>query len=147
MTTIEHSIFQINYSQFKDHQVRNRTGILIWALMLCNYCQKQPPEMFCKKGVLKKLRKFHRKTTVLESLLIKLQAWMPTTLLKRNYRCFSVKFTKFLRTPILKNICIRLLTLVILTIWFSTCKNGMGFRYVFRTLSTIKDGVFWQNSK
>ena len=23
--------------------------------MLCNYCQKQPPEMFCKKGVLKNL--------------------------------------------------------------------------------------------
>ena len=34
MTTIEHSIFQISYFQFKDHQVRNRTGIL-WFERWC----------------------------------------------------------------------------------------------------------------
>ena len=37
--------------------------------------QKQPPEVFYKKRCSEKFRKFHRKTPVLESLLIKLQAY------------------------------------------------------------------------
>ena len=58
---------------------------------IINFClhesfkmQKQPPEMFCKKGVLKR----------------------PATLLKKRlqHRCFPVKFAKLLRTPALKNI-------------------------------------------
>ena len=47
-------------------------------------------------------------------LLIKLQAFSPATLLKRlQHKCFPVKF---LRTPILKNICERLLLIVILNV-------------------------------
>ena len=42
---------------------------------------------------------------------IKLQAFSPATVLKRDssHGCFPVKFAKFFRTPILKNIC-KLLT-------------------------------------
>ena len=60
-----------------------------------------------KKGALKKICKFHRKTPVLESLQAcnfikkRLQHW-----------CFLVKFAKFLRTYILKTICERLLLFV-----------------------------------
>ena len=56
--------------------------------------------MFRKKRCSLKFRKFHRKTPVLESLFIKKRLQL---------RCFPVKFAKFLRTPILKNICERLL--------------------------------------
>ena len=50
------------------------------------------------KMVFLKFRKFYRKTPVLESLFIKKRL---------QHRCFLVKFAKFLRTPILKNICER----------------------------------------
>ena len=47
---------------------------------------------------------------MLESLSNKVAGIRPATLLKRlQHRCFSVKFVKFLRTPILKKIRERLL--------------------------------------
>ena len=48
---------------------------------------------------------------MLETLFIKLQAFRAASLLKRdsNIDIFSVKFVKFLRAPILKNVCERLL--------------------------------------
>ena len=49
-------------------------------------CQKQPPEVFCKKGV---LRSFSKK-----------RHW---------HRCFHANFAKFLRTPFLQNTIWRLL--------------------------------------
>ena len=57
-----------------------------------------------KKGVLKNLCKFNRKTPVSESLVIKLKA---STLLKKrlHHRYFPVKFTKFSATAIFKSIC------------------------------------------
>ena len=49
------------------------------------YClQKQPPEMSYKKSCSEKFRKFYIRTL--------------------QHRCFPVKFAKFVRTPILKNI-------------------------------------------
>ena len=50
-----------------------------------------------KKGVFKSF-KFHRKTPLLESLFNK----------RLQYRCFPLKFAKFLRTSFLKNNCERL---------------------------------------
>ena len=62
--------------------------------------QKQSPEVFCKKKVFLKIsRKFHRKTPVLESFFNKVA----------GLQLFPVKFAKLLETPILKNICKRLL--------------------------------------
>ena len=50
--------------------------------------QKQPPEVFYKKGALKKVLECHLGLT-------------PATLLKKRlwHRCFPVNFAKFLRTP------------------------------------------------
>ena len=63
-----------------------------------------------KKGVLK-FRKFHRKTPVLESLFSKVAGLRACNFIKKRLqqRCFPVKFAKFLRTTILKNICEQLL--------------------------------------
>ena len=48
------------------------------------------------------LRKFHRKTPVLESPFIKVAGFGPKVL---QHRFFPVKFAKLLRTPILYSIC------------------------------------------
>ena len=63
-----------------------------------------------KKLFLKILQYSQEKNCAGVSFLIKLQALSPVTLLKRlQHRCFPVNIVKFLRTPILKNICERLL--------------------------------------
>ena len=60
--------------------------------------QKEPPEVFFKKGVLKKFRKFHRKTPMMERLLIQLQV-LGLYEKETQHRCFPVKLTKYLGTP------------------------------------------------
>ena len=76
--------------------------------MCVQYVQKQPPEMFFKKGVLKN---FANLTPVLESLFNKNGGLGARNFIKKSVknRCFPVKLAKILRTPILKNICGRLL--------------------------------------
>ena len=90
--------------------------------------QKQPltgdVQMFCTKMFSKNICKFHTKTPVLESLFNKvagLKPWVPerlrpTTLFKNRlwHWCFPVKFAKFLITPIVKNICERLLLYMVI---------------------------------
>ena len=63
------------------------------------------------KKVLLKFRKSLRKTPVLESLLNKAAGLQACNFIKKRlqHRYFPVKFAKLLRTPILKNICKRLL--------------------------------------
>ena len=71
---------------------------------------RQPPEVFCKKAVLKYFAKFTEKELCWSLFLIKSQAFSPAGLLKRlQHRCFPVYIANFLRTSILKNICQRLL--------------------------------------
>ena len=63
--------------------------------------QKQPPDVFCKKIVLRNFAKCHMKTPVPEHLqLYSKRLW---------HRCFPVNFAKFLRTPFLQNTSGRLL--------------------------------------
>ena len=78
------------------------------------FVQKQPPKMFCKKRCSQKYRKFHRKTPVLESLFNNIAGLQACDFIKKilQHRCFPMKFVKFLRTPILKNICERTLSFV-----------------------------------
>ena len=64
--------------------------------MLAGYAKKEPPEVFCKIGVLKNFCKFHRKTPVLESLFNRACNFIKKRL---QNRCFPVKFAKFLTTP------------------------------------------------
>ena len=57
--------------------------------------------MFFKIGVLKKLRIFHKKISVLESLLNKVVHLRTCNVIKKKlqHRFFPVKFSKLLRTP------------------------------------------------
>ena len=73
--------------------------------------QKQLPEVFCKKIYSSKFIKFHRKTLASECLFNKVACLNACNFIKKRlwHRCFPVKFVKFSRTPILKNICERLL--------------------------------------
>ena len=51
-------------------QIRGHTRMVNFRMV-----QKQPPEMFCKKGSSKKFRKLHRKTHALESQASGLQLY------------------------------------------------------------------------
>ena len=77
-----------------------------------SFIKKQPPEWFCKKGVLKKSHKIHLKAPVLESLFNRVSGSRLATLLKGRlqHRCFLVNFVKFLRTPFLQNTSVIYLT-------------------------------------
>ena len=85
---------------------------------LGQYCTKQLPvqgrnghkRCSVKKGFLKNSAIFIKKHLCWNFFLIKLRAFRAATLLKKlHHRCFQVKFAKFLRASILKNICERLL--------------------------------------
>ena len=54
-----------------------------------------------KKGDLKKFRKFHRKTPVLESLFNKVAALQAYNFTKKRlqHRCLHLKLPKYLGTP------------------------------------------------
>ena len=66
--------------------------------ILHSICRSSRPEVFCKKDALKTYGKFTGKNLCWSLFIIKLQAF------RFQYRCFPVSFTKFLRTPIFKNI-------------------------------------------
>ena len=70
----------------------------------------QPPEMFYKKAVLKTFDIFTGKHLFC-SFFNKVAGLRPVSVLKKRlqHRYFPVNIAKFLRTPILRNICERLL--------------------------------------
>ena len=92
----------------------------------------QRPDVLCKKCCSYKFRNIHWETLVLESLFNKsLQA---SNFIKKRpqQRHFPVNIPKFLTTPILKNICERLLLMLVvkdnltLTILVSFPRGGRG---------------------
>ena len=102
------SISLASFLQF-PHLYQSRFPILICnktAAGACVQFQKWPPEVFSKKGVLKNFANFIRKRFVLDSFVNKVAGLIKKGL---QHRYFPVKFAKFLRTPILKNIYERLL--------------------------------------
>ena len=83
---------------------------ITYDVMCVQYVQKQPPEVFFKKGFLKKFANFTRKSLCWSLFLIKLQTWGLATLLKRDCNTdVSCEISTILRAPIVKNICGRLL--------------------------------------
>ena len=78
------------------------------------FVQLEPPGVLFKKKCSVKYRKFNRKTPVLESLFNNVEGLQACNFIKKIFQhwCFPMKFAKFLRTPILKNICERLLLFV-----------------------------------
>ena len=80
------------------------------VLFIAEVFQKQQLELFYKKAVLKNLAIFTGKPLCRSHFLIKLQAFKPINLLKRDsYTDVFIKVGKLLRTPILKNLCEQLL--------------------------------------
>ena len=72
--------------------------------------QKQLPEVFYKKIVLKNFAIFTEKHLYQNLSTIKLQPYRPATSLKRlQHRRFFFNIAQFLRTPISKSTCERLL--------------------------------------
>ena len=68
--------------------------------------QKQPPEVFYKKALLKNFAIFTGKYLCWSLFLIKLLAFRAATIKKRlQHKCLPVNIAKYLRTPLLKNIC------------------------------------------
>ena len=66
----------------------------------------KPPEVFCKKGILKNVANFTGKHLCWSVFLIKLQAWrLAVSKLSTLTDVFPCKSCKLLRTPTLKNIC------------------------------------------
>ena len=78
-----------------------------WKLKLFLF-QKQPPEVFCRKSVLKNFANFIGKHLYWSLFFMKFQTFSAFQLFyKRTLTqdIFFVKFAKFLWTPILKYIC------------------------------------------
>ena len=94
---------------YRDHFQSHRIPVIKSSLnVLLKHFQKKPPEMFCKKKLFLKNSQVSQEKLVLESVFGVLQA---CNIIKKRpqHSCFLAKFPKFLRTPILKNICERLL--------------------------------------
>ena len=72
--------------------------------------QKQPPEVFCKKSVLRKFAKFSGKHQRQSLFFNKVAGLSPETLLKKRlwHSSFPVNSAKFLRTSFLQNTSERL---------------------------------------
>ena len=80
---------------------RNRAHVPIHRTVIWHYretffqLKRQPPKLFCKKGILKNFAVFTGKHLCWSLFLIKMQSFRP------------VNIAKFLRTRIMKNICVR----------------------------------------
>ena len=90
------------------------------------FLQKQPPEMFYKKSVLRNFAKFTGKHVCQSIFFNKVSGLRPleTILLRKRlcHRCFVVNFAKFLRTPVLQKTFWWLL-LFLVVILFSQFRN------------------------
>ena len=73
--------------------------------------EKQPTEVFSRKALLKNFAIFTEKHRCLGLFLTKVQAFKACKFIKKRLQreCFSANIAKFSRTPIVKNICKRLL--------------------------------------
>ena len=90
---------------------------VIQLVLLPNFQYKSNRlEVFCKKGVLKNLPKFYRKTPVPEPLFNKVTGLRCANLFKKRvwHRCFPVNFAKFLRTPFFMEYLWWLLLLIVI---------------------------------
>ena len=94
---VQNEIFEI-FKMFKNKTKFTRTACLI---------AEAATIVFCYKMCSQKTLKFQRKTSVLEYVFTKTAGPQAFNFIKKKLqqRCFPGKFDKFLRIPILKNIC------------------------------------------
>ena len=85
----------------------------LWSVSKCSIKNKNVTEAATDCSVKKmflRVLQISQKTPVLETLFNKVAGLQVNYIKKRNqHRCFPVNNAKFLRTPTLKNICIKLL--------------------------------------
>ena len=91
-----------------------------------NIIQKQPPQVFCKKGVLRNFAKFTGKHLCQSLFFNKVPSLRAATLLKKRlwYWCFPKNFTKFQRTPFLQNTSGRLVLIIVIITKISRIFNS-----------------------
>ena len=110
---------------------------LYWREHTFGY-QKQPPEVFCKKGVLRNFAKYTGKQLCQRLFFDKVAGLRPVTLLKKSLRhkCFPVNFAKFPRTPFLQNTSGRLF-LVYLR-FFANFRENNGYLIGLNSLKVLE---------
>ena len=112
LKTTENQTFSSIFRRFKMGTLRQEMGKIF----------KELSHQSCsvKKAVLKKFHNVYSKTPVLESFLNKVTGLKSCNFIKKRLqqRYFIVNIAIFLRTPILKNICERLL----LKKWLKPCQ-------------------------
>ena len=104
--------YKINLNHKSNRfESRGQTEMHEGSKYCCHFFQKQPPEMFYKKGVLRNLAKFTGEHLCQSLLFNKVAGLRLATLLKKRlwHRCFPVNFVKFSGTPSLQNTSGRLL--------------------------------------
>ena len=89
-----------------DWIIKTPLSEIVWT-----HVQKQPLEVFCKKGALRNFAKFLRKSLCQNLFFNEVAGLRPATLLKKRFwlRCFPVNFANFLKTALLQNTFERLL--------------------------------------
>ena len=94
-------LYIIISTQNRDRKERKKSATHRSSRQRCSF----------RKAVLKHFAIFTGKHLLLESLFKKVADLKPCNFIKKKlqHRCFSVNIAEFLRTPILKNICERLL--------------------------------------
>ena len=92
-------MFSCKYCKLFKNSFFYRTH-LVTAMYPIHHLQKQPPEVFSRKGVPRNFAKFTGKHLCQGLFFHKVAGLRPATLLKKGlwYRCFPVNFLKFLRT-------------------------------------------------
>ena len=75
-------------------------AVICYPPVMSKSCEKQPPEVFCKKGVLRKPRQSHWEAPLPESFFNKVAGWSLQFYLKKRWHMyFPMNFEKFLRKP------------------------------------------------
>ena len=110
------------------HSIDHTLTFIYWLLIsyvtyTCNYDTTAKAEFrSSRRRCFWKCCKFHRKTSVLESLFYKVASLQACNVIKKRllHRCFLVKFETFWRATILKNIRERLLLCIdyFIIYWF-----------------------------
>ena len=105
------NLLKIHYFCLKFELNIHHESVLLWFPKVCNsilrkqLVPKQPPEVFCKKSILRNFAKFTGKHLCESLYFNKFAGLRPATLLKQRlwHRCLPVTVVKFLRTPFLQN--------------------------------------------
>ena len=119
----------------------------LWLWMKYSIHRSSRSQIFFKMGVLKNFSNFTGKHLCRNLFLITLQAWRLATLWKRDsHNCFPVRFENFFRTPILKNVCERLLPLFKNILWPYTTMKKWSHASMCKTVIRWEIFGFCQNT-